>query len=449
MAGEREIGILINLRNNTSKELRKIERDLGLFRRNLTSTFSMARTTMMGIWSGAIFGGLLQSSKELNKEWMQFRENVMAAGPTDSLRVLGGSIADLVTGLKDSNTQAKSLGENIATIIDTISLVPIGLQGILDRLRQTGGMLKGWIARDAAAVFQLISADAAESIDLYADEYEYAVDKARAEEGAGLSPAAILARRREERQNQLDAERSHSGGLQQKIIPIEKEMAALRKRLAEEEKARNEAIAQRKIMMEEKYQSLLSKQLLIQDEINKKYAEQDQLIADVYHTAHDYYSVIANEVLQAYDDLIEGKVKPLDQYMKDIVASWGRMAAQAAMETAFQVGAKAVASVLIGGGGITSGGVLPSYADGTIIHGPQRAVIGDNPERMEAVIPMRNRKVPVEITGGGGGQSTVFNLHISGADPDGIKRLFFNNREALQVALMQLAKENPSLMGRG
>lgn len=448
MANEREIGILISMRNQASGELRKVERDLAQFKSKVTSTFSFARATMMGVWSGAIFGGLLQASKELNDEWRKFKEEVMAAGPTDSLRVLGSSIADLVTGLKDSNSQAKTLGEHISTIIDTLSLVPIGLQAMLDRLRMTGGLLKERIIRGNAAVFQLIDADAAEQIDQEADRYRDAVDAAKAAEEGGYSPAGNLARRREELQNALDDQRAGARGLQQPVIPISEIISGMDaingryKNLEEANRAVNEQNNRRYEDMRKTWDSIADANA----EINEGLDEQSRLIADIYHTAHDYYNVMANEVLEAYDDLIEGKVKPLDQYMKDIVAQWGRMAAQAAMETAFQVGTKIVASAFMAGGGITRGGIgLPSYADGTVVSGPRPAMIGDNPERMEAVIPMRNRKVPVEITGGGGGTTENTTIVINAVDGESVRRMLFGNREALRGAIRMLKRENPNI----
>lgn len=53
-------------------------------------------------------------------------------------------------------------------------------------------------------------------------------------------------------------------------------------------------------------------------------------------------------------------------------------------------------------GGVVDGGLTPvnitSAADGGIYRSPTLAMIGDNPERQEAVIPMKSGKVPVEFT---------------------------------------------------
>ena len=72
-------------------------------------------------------------------------------------------------------------------------------------------------------------------------------------------------------------------------------------------------------------------------------------------------------------------------------------------------------------GGITEGGLTPlstsviSAADGGIFKSPTLALIGDNPERQEAVIPMQNGKVPVELRGdtnNGGSQIYIKELSI-------------------------------------
>jgi hypothetical protein len=54
-------------------------------------------------------------------------------------------------------------------------------------------------------------------------------------------------------------------------------------------------------------------------------------------------------------------------------------------------------------GGIVKGGLeVPSYADGGITNAPQLALIGDNANRREAVVPLPNgRSIPVEMQGGG------------------------------------------------
>lgn len=72
-------------------------------------------------------------------------------------------------------------------------------------------------------------------------------------------------------------------------------------------------------------------------------------------------------------------------------------------------------------GGITEGGLTPlstsviSAADGGIFKSPTLALIGDNPERQEAVIPMKGGKVPVELRGdtnNGGSQIYIKELSI-------------------------------------
>ena len=166
----------------------------------------------------------------------------------------------------------------------------------------------------------------------------------------------------------------------------------------------------------------------------------------VINAVGDVARAFGNELISIYDDWISGSLKPAREYLKDIVAEMGRMAARAAIETAINVGMKALSSAVFAGGGVTHGGIgIPSYAGGEVVSGPRPAYIGDNPERMEAVVPMRNRKIPVEITGGGGGSTENYSIQINAVDGDSVRRMLFTNREALRAAIRQIKKENPNV----
>tara|TARA_Y100001938_G_C8094922_1_gene437467 strand:+ start:1086 stop:2996 length:1911 start_codon:yes stop_codon:yes gene_type:complete len=74
---------------------------------------------------------------------------------------------------------------------------------------------------------------------------------------------------------------------------------------------------------------------------------------------------------------------------------------------------------IIGGlfakGGVVEGGLkgLPSFANGGVTTQPQLALIGDNPNNREAVVPLPDgRSIPVSLQGDGGGVQTIGTINI-------------------------------------
>jgi hypothetical protein len=65
-------------------------------------------------------------------------------------------------------------------------------------------------------------------------------------------------------------------------------------------------------------------------------------------------------------------------------------------------------------GGVVQGGLeeVPSFANGGVVKRPTFAMIGDNPSRQEAVIPMQGGKVPVDMQNANTGTMMIENLSI-------------------------------------
>ena len=106
------------------------------------------------------------------------------------------------------------------------------------------------------------------------------------------------------------------------------------------------------------------------------------------------------------EDFATNFKKILESILAAFISVIAQMIARWVMFTILTGGFGAGAGVLkifgLSKGGIVDGGLIPvniaSAADGGVYRSPTLAMIGDNPERQEAVIPMRAGKVPVEFT---------------------------------------------------
>jgi hypothetical protein len=170
-------------------------------------------------------------------------------------------------------------------------------------------------------------------------------------------------------------------------------------------------------------------------ELNEEQNEAQKSIAEALKDAwNDYasktksvFEQIADFTTQAFDKIFKGFGNAVGQMIvygkdfgsamksifADILSSFISMVAQM---TAKWLAFKALTALGFGGlggifgfaeGGIVQGGLRPikaiSAAAGGVFTSPTLAMIGDNPERQEAVIPMKHGKVPVELRGERGG----------------------------------------------
>jgi len=93
-------------------------------------------------------------------------------------------------------------------------------------------------------------------------------------------------------------------------------------------------------------------------------------------------------------------------------------------------------------GGYAAGGYnLDSYAAGGVVSGPRPVMLGDNPSRREAVVPLpgAGRSIPVEFVGERGGsraQAVTINLAVTSLDPRGAADVVLSAMPQIQRALV-------------
>jgi tape measure domain-containing protein len=79
-----------------------------------------------------------------------------------------------------------------------------------------------------------------------------------------------------------------------------------------------------------------------------------------------------------------------------------------------KIGSQMASFVKLAKGGVVQGGLeeVPSFANGGVVKRPTFAMIGDNPSRQEAVIPMQGGRVPVDMQNANTGTMMIENLSI-------------------------------------
>jgi len=155
--------------------------------------------------------------------------------------------------------------------------------------------------------------------------------------------------------------------------------------------------------------------------VKSSFTDVGTTIQDIWIDSRDAFGDMVAE------SIVEGKsfADALKGFFKDILKSFLSMVARMLAEKVFF---SLLTGGLGGGGGILSGigkifgfakgGIVPgglnpvSAANGGVFTSPTLAIIGDNPARQEAVIPMRGGKVPVQLMGNTGNNIAVKNLNI-------------------------------------
>ena len=170
----------------------------------------------------------------------------------------------------------------------------------------------------------------------------------------------------------------------------------------------------------------------------------------VKQTLLEIGDVMINTVLAAFNDWVDGTLKPASQYLKDILRSLANMAIQTGLRAAMQVAVSSITGAAHGGVFETAGrpafavpGGYRAFADGGISWRPEFVLRGE--AGPEAHIPLRSGKVPVEMKGGGGGGNQI-NVHFSVQAWDGkdANRAIMQNLPALRGAMMQMLDDNPN-----
>ncbi|MEA3225986.1 MAG: hypothetical protein U9Q07_08550, partial [Planctomycetota bacterium] len=159
-------------------------------------------------------------------------------------------------------------------------------------------------------------------------------------------------------------------------------------------------------------------------------------------------NIITNHVLNAFEELIRsGKLgtQQLRQMLVELGIDIARMMAQMAAQAAIKTAVTYMAEGGVAVGGMSNPQPIPSYAGGTIVRGPHVAVVGDNPEAEEAIIPMKGGKVPVDLKGSGGGGN--ININITAMDGADVERVLMNNSDKLAAALQKVSAESGAARG--
>ena len=193
------------------------------------------------------------------------------------------------------------------------------------------------------------------------------------------------------------------------------------------------------------------------EEEDKAFNKTLETLSSVYSITSSIYDVMANEVLTVFDDWVEGSLKPARDYLKDIVKTLASMALQAGMKMAFNVAFNAIAGTTMAArGGVFGTAGSAAYpvkfmASGGITNGPEavfgsRGAVVRGEAGPEAYVPLPgNRKIPVEMKGGGGGNTTII-YNVQAADADSFARMLRRNGRALTGEIGYRARRNAAFL---
>lgn len=149
---------------------------------------------------------------------------------------------------------------------------------------------------------------------------------------------------------------------------------------------------------------------------------------------------VANIVGDAVGDILRGEIrttkelgKALQEMFTDLAISIVQDLIKISIQMAIMAGIKAVAGGAggaVGGagagsfarGGVLRGGVEEWWpgeraATGGVFQGPTPILLGDNPSRVEAAVPMPDgKRIPVDVRGPVGGGGITLNLNVQAMD---------------------------------
>lgn len=148
--------------------------------------------------------------------------------------------------------------------------------------------------------------------------------------------------------------------------------------------------------------------------------------AEIVAMTADVAGGVANIVGDALDQVLQGEItstkelgkaltKMFTDLARQILVDMVKITVQMAIMSAF----KTTLGASFAQGGILRGGLepMPRAANGGVFTGPQPVLLGDNPSRVEAAVPLPDgRRIPVDLRGGEGGDGTTVNLHIQAID---------------------------------
>lgn len=166
--------------------------------------------------------------------------------------------------------------------------------------------------------------------------------------------------------------------------------------------------------------------------------------------------ILSANISDFFTSVIEG-TKTVGQAFADMVTSIlqeiGRLLVQKAVSniisTAF--GVTAAAKGAVWSGGFNPVGSLPRFAKGGVANGPTIGIIGDNPSRREAMVPLpdgRNIPVKLEGDGGGGGQDVTVNFTFNSLDPRTGAEVIRGQKEVIKGIVVEALNADPNFIGR-
>lgn len=167
--------------------------------------------------------------------------------------------------------------------------------------------------------------------------------------------------------------------------------------------------------------------------LNQKLADFADKTRQGYQFAQTAVESFTDHTAQAIQGLIAGTANLRDilrGFLDDISSAVSRILAERLVSGLIPIATGGVVP-----GGLTTGSGVRSFAGGGRAIGPQLALIGDNPQRAEAVVPLPgpNRGIPVEFKNGGGGTtvSITYAPQVSALDSRGVREVLSENARHL------------------
>lgn len=235
-------------------------------------------------------------------------------------------------------------------------------------------------------------------------------------------------------------------------IELEKKAAEEAKKLAKE----------REHYLEDQYKLSLSRNEVIARQIEEQDRAQLEYWASAYNAAESVHDVIANKLIEATNDWVEGELRPGREYLKDIAQQLANMALQMGMKMAFQaafnvVGGAFGVSAGAEGGVFNTGGLrripLQRFAQGgiadgpTLALGPGRAHLYGEGGVPEAYVPLPggDRRIPVRMETPPVQQTSV-TFVVQAMDRKSVAQFFEDNGGMLANAIARQARRNSGFL---
>lgn len=432
------------------------------------------RNTIVAVWETSFAGSMQRAEKDwagilalMESQWWEFKVAVMEGGAFEALKTVFKAVGDAVTkSIKTGDFQktakdvATVLVDLAAAFVSAAKVAVDAWHGVRLGLHEAGiaalqsmkfifkaikpsqrdmieSVLDLWIANQEKKVAALLNA---------ADTWEGRLEGLR----LLIKDIGMV----EVETGDVDIEdyleqQRRAAALADKINETRKEQAGTEKTITDEIKDQSRALEETK-----RHKEVLTRNTKLQaegeklvDEVSKRVAANQAVIKSALEGIG---SVLENKIMSAFGDLLEGKVKPLREYVKETLKDLTKMAVQAAVKSAV----KGVIAAVFAEGGIVQGGFkslrrVQGYAGGGRVKSGDihMGVVGEGPTD-EIVVPIPGGEVPVRVKNRGGGQPPIQNFQfvIQGYDTKSGAQFIMEQRDTLKAMMFQMGRENPSLM---